>query len=195
MRRRFLALGAVAAILITGCSSGRHHATGPTTSTAVAASPNPDVIPAVITPAYVDAVFRVLNHINGNAVRTLVKQKSLTPVVKADLKAVYGGALYPVELEVFQAGLVQNASNLRIPPGDRVTSVVSLITATPSCIFVQTVSSLAAVEIRPTKAAASEYWELQPKSPTDDPEHLNPTPWILTYNRDFQTPTTMQGLC
>lgn len=195
MRRRFLALGAVAVLLVSGCSSGGHHASGPTTSSAVVATPNPDVIPAVITPAYVNAVFRVLNHINGDAVRALISERSVSPVVTADLRAIYGASLYSVEVKVFQTGLVQDTSNLRTPPGDRVTTVVSLLTSSPSCIFAETTSSLAAVEVHPTQSAASEFWELQPKSPSDDPSHLNPTPWVLTYNQDFQRPTRLQSLC
>lgn len=194
MRRRYLAIGAVLVSVFAGCSSG-HHAAAPPTTTTAAASPNPDVVPAVITPAYVDAVFRVLNHINGNAVRALVGAGKMTPTVTSELKAVYGPPLYDVEAEVFQAGLSQDTSNLRRPPGDRVTRVLALITATPSCIFVRTATDLSAVEIHPTGTAASEYWEFQPKKPGDDPTGINPTPWLLTYNADYQTATSVPSTC
>ena len=193
MRRRVAFAVAVAAVL-TSCSSG-HHAAAPTTSTAQAASPNPDVVPAVITPAYVDAVFRVLNHVNGDAVRATVAAKGITPGVMARLRAIYGGPLYEVEVRVYEEALAQGLTNLRNPPGDRVTSVLSLLQASRSCIFVRTVSSLAAVEEQPTASPASEYWKIQPKDSTDDPQNLNPTPWAMTYNQDYETPTTVPDQC
>src|SRR5581483_4828845 len=97
MRRRFLALAMV--MLAAGaCSGSGHHSAGPTTTGQTVAAPNPDVIPPVITPAYVNAVFVVLNHINGNAVRSLVAAGKVTDQVTDDLRAIYSPNLYPVEL-------------------------------------------------------------------------------------------------
>lgn len=196
MRRRFLALAAVVGIL-AGCSGSGHHSGTPPTSASrqTAASPNPDVIPPEITPAYVNAVFDVLNHINGNAVRALLAAGSVTPTVQQDLRAIYSPPLYSVELNVFQNGLTQGRSNLRRPVGDRRTTVSRLLAAVPSCIFVETTSDLSAVELRPTAHAASEYWELQRKAASQDPQGLNPTPWSLSYNQDYSSPTSVPDPC
>ena len=194
MKRRVRGLSAVVGsiVLMTACSSGQH-ISAPTTTTSTA--PNPDVIPAVITPAYVDAVFKELNHVNGDAVRSVLSNGSVAPAVSAKIRAVYGDPLYAIELRVFTAGLSQNTSNLRRPPGDRVTSVDSLISASQTCIFVRTTSDLSAVELRPTGIATDEYWVLRPKLARNDPEQLNPTLWSLTYNQDFQTPTSVPNQC
>lgn len=194
MRRRYLAIGAALISLLAGCSSG-HHAATPSTTSTTSSSPNPDVVPADITPAYVDAVFAVLNHINGDAVRSLLTAGRLTSSVTADLGAIYGPPLYSVEAKVFQAGLSQNTSNLRRPPGDRLTRVLSVITANPSCIFVKTASDLSSVELHPTVTPASEYWELQTKAQGEDPSHINPTPWVLTFNADYRTSTDLPSTC
>jgi hypothetical protein len=198
MRRRTLALAVVVALLLPACSSGHSSAAPPSTTTTTAttaAAPNPDVIPAVITPAYVNAVFRVLNHVNGNAVRTSLHSKAMSPEVVADLRAIYGGPLYPIEVQVFQQGMTQDLSNLRNPPGDRETRVLHVISASKTCIFVQAVSNLAAVEVHPTASVAAEFWRLQSKASTELANQLNPTPWILTYNQDFSSPESVANQC
>src|ERR1700757_4349359 len=105
MRRRHLALGLTAALFVAACSSGSHQASPSTTPPAPSTSaagqttvPNPDVIPPVITVAYVNAVFKALNHINGDAVRSLVASRQVTPTVETYLRAIYNDPLYTEEL-------------------------------------------------------------------------------------------------
>ena len=211
MRREALVLGA-AMLLCAGCSSaGRASATSatspavtpatpavttlPATTTSLPGGINPDVIPSVITIPYVDAVFRVLNHINGNAARLLIDSGTISTTVVADLKSIYGPLLLPVELRVFDAGLKQDTSNLRHPMGNRVTLVNRIISSSASCIFVESVTDLSAVEVRPTAQASSEYWELTLKQKSQDPEAINPTPWVAAYNVDYLVPTKIKSLC
>ena len=203
MRRRIWALGVVVLLVLVGaCSSGGHRpdpstsssVAAPTTSTAPVA-PNPYVVPPVITPAYVDAVFKVLNHINGNAVRALVASGAMTPEVYSELQAIYSDPLYPVEVRVFEAGLTESRSNLKPTLGDRQTTVLKVLAETPTCIGVSTRTSLQEVEIHPTAVAAAEYWSLRRKTNIDDPARLNPTPWVLNFNQDFQVPTPPPTLC
>lgn len=195
MRRRFLALGAVTAILVSGCSSARHHATGPTTTTAVAASPDPDVIPAVITPAYVDSVFRVLNHVYGDATRNLVSGKAVTPDVAADLRSIFADPLYGQQISEAQQSLQGPISNVRADPSDAVTAVDRLLFASSDCILVQTTTTLAGVLIRPTPAPVAEYYELGRKQPGLDPGGRNPTPWVITFNADYLKPSPPPTRC
>ena len=186
-------LAAVAILaLVPACSSGSRKGSQPPPT---APGPNPDVIPAVITPAYVDAVFKVLNHINGNAVRELVASRRLSPSVTSALQAIYADPLYEVELRVFEQGLATGLANVRIHPGDRTTRVARLISWTGTCIFVQTSSNLSAVEVKPGPLAASEYWKLGLKTASEDPNHLNPTPWVLEDNQDYMVPTTVANPC
>jgi hypothetical protein len=191
-RLRTIVMGLVA--VAAGCSS--HHAATPASTTTslppptappapTTTAPNPDVIPPVITASYVDSVFAVLNHIDGNAARSLVASHQLTPEALADLRAIYNDPLYRVEVLVAEQGLA-DLSNVKVPPGDRVTIVNTIKSATRSCIFVETTSSLAAVELHPTGRAVAEYWELQPKQPGEDPGNLNPTPWALSFNQDYE---------
>jgi hypothetical protein len=202
MRRRLLALGGAVMLAVAACSSGSHRSSPPTTvpvtstsAVPVAGGPNPDVVPPVITVAYVNAVFAALNHINGNAARLLVDDGQFTNNVRSILRAIYNDPLYEVEVRVFEQSLTNQLSNVRRPPGDRVTVVMHLLTASPKCIFVSTHSDLSAVQVTPTRAAASEYWELQPKQPGADPTRVNPTPWALSFNQAFITPTRIPTKC
>lgn len=193
MRLRILALSVAVAVAGASCSSAHHDAVPPTTLQP--AAPNPDVIPAVITPAYVNAVFVVLNHIQGNATRTLVSANAVTSLVIADLRALYNDPLYAREVEIAGQTLQGGLANFQRPPGDIVTTVVDLQFASSSCIFVETSSQFRQVVIRPEQSAAAEYWRLSPKEPAADPHHFNPTPWALSFNATYLKATTIPNQC
>jgi hypothetical protein len=202
MRRRVLVLGSATALIMAACSAGSHRASPSTLSpppvtTAVTqpASPNPDAIPAVITPAYVDAVFKVLNHINGNAIRALVASRQVTPTVKTYLRAIYNDPLYAQELQIARESIAGNLSNVRMPPGDLTTTVKRLLRNSPDCLFAETQSDFSRVLINPDPPARAEYFSLTPKQAGADPDHWNPTPWGLGFNADYKTPTTIPPQC
>jgi hypothetical protein len=180
------------AVIGTACSGGSGHAS-PTTSTTL--GPNPDVVPQVITPDYVNAVFKVLNHLDGDVTRSLVADKTITPQDYAILRAIYNDPLYAEEVKIAQQSLQQDTSNVRKPAGDIRTVVVRLIDYSPNCVFAQTQSTYEEVLIHPTPPAQSEYWSLKPKQAGTDPEHLNPTPWSLSFNASYTTPTTIPDQC
>ena len=193
MRRRFAVLAVVSLSMAAACSSGHHPVAQPTTTTAP--DPNPYVVPAVITPAYVNAVFKVLEHVDGNASRTLIAAKAVSPTVLADIRAIYADPLYADEVNIAEESLKGDLKNIRRPPGDVAMSVVRLISASPSCIFVEAASDYSAVVYRSPTPPASEYWGLRLKQRGDDPGHLNPTPWAFSFNRTFGAPTSIPDQC
>lgn len=197
MRRRLLVLAAALPVLLVGCSGTNHHSSDPTTSLGgrTAGAPNPDVVPAVITPAYVNAVFAVLNHINGNAVRAALAANAITPAVSNDLRAIFGDPLYSEELKIVDETLAGETTNFRKPPGDIKTTVKSLISASRGCVFVATTSDFSSVVQRPGPLAGAEYWVLRPKPTGIDPLHLNPTPWAMSFNATYATPTSIPDQC
>lgn len=212
MRNRGLirVTGVLLLVLFLAACSGKSHDAAPTTSApppppstaaTVQATPpttalvNPDVIPPVITAAYVNAVFAVLNHINGDAVRALVASKRVTPTVTLYLRAAYNDPLYAEELRIAQQSLVENLSNVRSPPGDILTTVERLISATPTCIFAETRSDFSNVVRVSATPAASEYFSLSLKQLRNDPGRVNRTPWEFSFNADYQTPRTIPSQC
>jgi hypothetical protein len=204
----FCILVALLALVLAACS-GKSHDAAPTTSTppppTTAATtqaslpdnttPNPDVIPPVITVAYVNAVFAVLNHLNGDAVRALVASRQVTPTVKLYLRAAYNDPLYAEEVKIAQQSIDGDLSNVRQPPGDIVTTVERLVSASPTCIFAETRSEFSQVLVRPGSPAAAEYFSLTPKHEANDPRDLNSTPWGFTFNADYQAPTAIPSQC
>ena len=192
MRRRIWTLGmAVMLSTLAACSGGGHKAAQPPP----APGPNPDVIPAVITPAYVNAVFRVLNHIDGNVSRSLVTNKTMTSSDSAMLRSIYGDPLYQQEVQIAVQSVSQGFSNVRIPPGDITTTVVKLIDASPGCVFAETSSDFSKVLKHAGTPAASEYYRLSPKDPSTDPHRINPTPWTWTFNADYPSSTNVPDQC
>lgn len=211
MRNKGLTRVTAVALLLTflaACSGKSHDAASttsvppptPTTAATVQATPpttapNPDVIPPVITVAYVNAVFAVLNHINGDAVRALVAANQVTSTVRLYLRAVYNDPLYAEEVKIAQQSIDGSLSNVRQPPGDRTTRTNKLIAATKSCVFIETSTDLSRVLVHPTAEAASEYYTLTAKQPRVDPQHLNPTPWAISFNATYVVPTTIPNQC
>jgi hypothetical protein len=196
-------------LFLAACSGRSHDAASttsappqpPTTSATVQVTPpttalvNPDVIPPVITAAYVNAVFAVLNHINGDAVRALVASKQVTPTVRLYLRAAYNDPLYAEEITIAQQSIDGNLSNVRSPPGDILTRVERLISATPTCIFAETQSDFSNVVRGSAPPAASEYFSLSLKELANDPHRVNRTPWEFSFNADYQTPKSIPSQC
>jgi hypothetical protein len=202
MRRKLLALGAAAAIVMAACSSGSNRASPSTTSPAPSTAPvgqttvaNPGVIPSVITVAYVNAVLIALNHIYGNATRTLRSSHAITPEVMRDLRSIFNDPLYDQQIQAAKISLQGAIDNVRPNAGDGTTVVTHLISASPACIFVETSTDLSRVLVHPTPRAASEYYELAPKDSQNNTSTLNPTPWAFAYNSAFLTPTNVKDPC
>lgn len=197
MRRLVLALVAVV-VVGAACSSPSHRADPPTTGapvTTVPAGPNPDIVPTVITPAYVDAVFAVLDHIRGDATRQLYAARAVTAQAVGDLRAIYADPLYAKEVQLATDSLNGDLSNVISPPGDVRTTVKKLVYASPSCVFVETATDYSKVLVKPDAPPASVYWDLRPKRGADDPHGLNPTPWQIGFNAVFKTTTSIPDQC
>lgn len=193
MRRMLAVLGTLVVLVAApACSSGG----GDAHPIGKVPGPNPDVIPAVITPAYVDAVFRVLNHINGSAARLISSERQLTAPAKAELRAIFADPLYEEQLNAAQQSIAQGViENVNPTGGDAQTKVVRLMSASSRCIFVQTSTDLTSLLKTPTPKPASEYYELSPKQSRDDPTKINPTPWAISFNAAFPTATSIPSRC
>jgi len=180
------------ALVGSACSGGSGHAS-PTTSAAL--GPNPDVVPLVITADYVNAVFKVLNHLDGDVTRSLVADRKVTPQDGAILRAIYNDPLYQEEVKIAGETLRSDMSVFRRPPGDRITTVENLVDTSPQCIFVATHSDYSQVAFHPTSSAISEFWMLTPKQAGADPNDTNPTPWALGFNASYKTLTSIPDQC
>ncbi len=211
MRREALVLGA-AMLLCAGCSSaGRASATSATSPAVTPATPavttlpaetttpgtgiNPDVIPSVITIPYVDAVFKVLEHLDGDVSRSLLAAGRLTPTATSYLRSIFNDPLYAKEISIAQQGIAGSTSNVRRPPGDVVLKVVDLISASPTCIFASTSADYSAVLIKPETPPASAYIGLDLKQVGTNNGSVNPTPWAIFFNAVFVQEAVVPNQC
>jgi hypothetical protein len=119
----------------------------------------------------------------------------VTSEVQSDLRAIFNDPLYAEETKIAGQTLQEDRSRFRQPVGDIQTVVLQLIDRAPTCIFVETRSTFDSVVQHPTPPVGSEYWRLSPKQAGADPQAINPTPWSLSFNANYKTPTTIPDQC
>jgi hypothetical protein len=176
MRLKIWALGGALLLAVAGCGgTGKAGAGGSPTTVA-------DPVPAVITVSYINHVLAQLNVVYSDALRISLTTKQITPQVKTDLRAIYADPLYQEEINGFELQLKHYPSDLRPHIGNRITTVVKLISASPKCIFITTQENFSQIVAHPGRGFGSEYYSLVRKASKDDPDHLNRTPWQFGYN-------------
>jgi hypothetical protein len=222
MRRTLLALGGVVMILATACgSSGHRTASDPTAATAPLPSPTtstttvvpiptstattnvpsttttvPDtrIVPRTITVAYVDAVLAKLNHVYGDATRSVVAAKKLTVPAIEDISAIYSVELGANEQLLFARSIATGQSSFRRVPGDPVTKVRKLIFASRSCIYARVRTDSDPALKHPVKPAADEFMGLR-RVPFGQGQGRNQTTWILFFDGETRTPSNIPNQC
>src|SRR5579875_2907419 len=194
MRRKVWALGGALLLAVAGC--GGHAGAGAGGSGGGSGGPGGvDPVPAVITVNYVNRVLAQLNVIYSDALRISLTTKQITPQVKTDLRAIYANPLYQEELAGFKLQLEHYPTDLRKHIGNRITTVVRLISASPTCIFIATQENFAEILTHPGENFGSEYYSLIRKAPNNDPLHLNRTPWQFGFNFASIKPHEVPNQC
>ena len=169
---------------LAACSGGGHKAAQPLP----APGPNPDVIPAVITPAYVNAVFRVLNHIYGNALREEVTTRQVDGTVLHDLEAIYSEPQLAVEESIFQQALNGSLNYVVTSPGDRVFTTKALQSAGPRCIQAQELADYSTVDR--SRGSNQSLIVVLARTPQNQGSSRNPTPWSISYEKTEEPAST-----
>lgn len=141
----------------------------PTTTTT-----DPYAVPAVIDAAYVNRVLASLDALTGEAFRLYIRDRRITPEISDRLRAAYGsGEIYDLTVRSFEK---EKDTRLSAPPGNPVSTVTRLITASPNCVYAQV-----ARDYRPVGGTIQDLklWVgLRPPAAFQDPLRYNPTPWI-----------------
>ncbi len=222
MRRTLLVIGAATVLLAGACGSPGHRSTAPTvataplpsstttsttlapttpsdpTSTAPATTtttvPDTTTVPRRITVAYVDAVLARLNHLYGDAVRSTVAAHRLTEFGRKDLQAIYSPRLAAEEDKIFLAAVSAGLTNLRRHPGDRVTRVLKLISASETCIYAKVDTTFGATDIHQVKLPADEFIGLKQEPARHSPE-INRTAWVFFFDLTNYSRTNVPDQC
>jgi len=177
----------VAGLLSTACwgGAGRTDPPGPTVPTeAPATSPTsvPDVatVPAVIDEAYLNEVLRVLNRVDGDAMRLIVQEEDLVPPAVERLAAIYHEDEFNNQLQAWGRQLQEGLETFKSPPGDKINSVVRIVTDRRDCIYMETME-----DYRPVSTAAQApitmFVALQPKAAAADEQDFNSTAWMISF--------------
>jgi hypothetical protein len=132
--------------------------------------------------ASVNKVLAGLDGVVGDVERMLVKDKRITTDATDRLRAVYTGHELLNQIDAFRADVANGLVGYKNPPGNRVTTVSELITASPICIFAQVARDYSPATEGLAARPATMYVVLVTKDDSDDPKHLNPTGWALLYD-------------
>lgn len=192
MRRTAAALALLVVVLLTACSGGRSKgaaAAGPTTT----GPPATDTSAADI--ASVNHILAGLDGVMGDLQRILAKERQITPDVTDRLRAIYAGPELLNQIDAFKADVASGLLGYKAVPGNRVTTVSRLITATPICMFAEVQRDYSPVAVGLSSKPTTLYVVLINKEDGDDPKHLNPTPWTMIYDGVEANGSQPEDLC
>lgn len=169
----------LAVALLGGCSGGRDDDTLPppaSTSTSVAYS-----VPEVIDVAYVEKVMAALDHVYGDAIRILARERTITEDFLDRLAAIYTPSEFALVQDVWVKDVALGLQGLRTDPGDPTTQVDELLRSDKDCIVGKVTRSFVATRERVEPSPHQRFIGLIPK-PEKPSGDLNPTPWVLSFD-------------
>ncbi len=186
MRRTLALLSAL--LLAGGCSDGGEQpppaatlpSEVPTSSTEPA--PDPAVIPddpAEIDEQYVQAVVDELFAVDAKATEIFVTTRTLDERAIDYLEAIYTEEEAERQVDIWFHALAQRADELL--PGRLGIDVQRVIDVAPDCVYTEVEADFSETTTRDVEPRIV-YLGLTPKVPSDDPEGLNPSAWVLFMN-------------
>jgi hypothetical protein len=178
-----LALAASAACSPSGADRSGPTATVATEAPATTTTTDPYAVPAVIDEAYVNRVLAGLDATRGDATRSIVASRTIPRDAYDRLRAMYGSDQWlQLRLDSLQSDMRRNFAGYAAEPGNQVSTVVKLLTATAPCIFAQVRRDYSAVGPGATASSDRNWVGLRPLDPSRDPAGHNPTSWALVYD-------------
>lgn len=188
---RLARLTLVAALLLGACNGGDgddDDTLPPPVSTTVDYS-----VPEVIDVAYVEKVMEALDHVYGDAIRILAREREITKDFLEHLAAIYTPSEFELVQDVWVKDVASGLEGLLPTPGDPVTTVVRMVRADSDCIVSAVTRSFAATREQTDPPSQQRFIALIPKPDTQPNDSLNPTPLVLSfdgYKADGSEPTT-----
>ena len=168
----------LAVALLGGCSGGRDDDTLPppaTSSTTVDYS-----VPDVIDVAYVEKVMAALDHVYGDAIRILAKERQITKEFLEHLAAIYTPSEFELTQDVWVKDLASGLQGLRAQPGDPKTTIAEVLRAETECVVAKVERSFEETREHADATTPQRFLALVPRTQTG--RALNPTPWLISYD-------------
>ena len=180
-------LAALALVASAACSNGGAEKGSAGANPTVATDPppttttNPYAVPAVIDVAYVNRVLAGLDAAMGDVTRLLIRTKTFPPEAYDRLKALYGdNSWLQSKLDAFQHDLERGFVNYRPTPGNKISTVERIITASRDCIFAEVRRDYTAVTATPPPSNP-QWVALKPLDRLRDSGAYNTTGWAFVY--------------
>jgi hypothetical protein len=142
---------------------------------------NPYAVPTVIDEAYVNRVLAGLDAVMGDVTRLVLQTKTIPREAYDRMRSLYGDDdRLQLAIDTFQSDLRRNLAGYRDDPGNKVTTVTSLLTVLPTCVFARVVRDYSAVGVNP-RANDIQWIAITPLDPARDPHNYNTTSWAYKY--------------
>ena len=197
--RHTRAIGLALALFLAACNGGSGSSadeTLPPADTTSSSTTSPSTtsttisyaIPATIDAAYVEKVMKALDHVYGDAIRVMARDRSLNEAFLKPLVAIYSPRQFRLVQDLWVRDLREGLKGLLAVPGDPTTRVQRVLRADANCVLVAVERDFGPTHDRPDEASPQEYIGLIPKSPGLDPTSLNPTPWIISFDGYISEP-------
>lgn len=184
--RPIVAIPVIGALLWAGCwgGAGGKDPVGPTVPTeapapSTTAPPDVSTVPAVIDEAYLNAVLKELNRVDGDAMRMIVQAEDLVRPALDRLAAIYYEEELNSQLRTWARELQEGLKTFRSPPGDKVNTVVRIISKRADCVYLETTEDYRAVSTA-AGAPLTMFVALQPKISAADKQGFNRTAWMIS---------------
>jgi hypothetical protein len=153
-------------------------APAPTTATTAVSY----AVPAQIDAAYVGRVMQALDHVYGDAIRIMARDRAVDEPFLKHLLALYTDRFFRLAQDAWVKESAMGLGTLAPQPGDPVTTVTHLLRAEPTCVVAEAVRDFGPIRTTPPEQPPHRYIALVPSAADRDPGHLNPTPWVMTYD-------------
>ncbi|MDQ6910597.1 MAG: hypothetical protein M3Z84_07430 [Actinomycetota bacterium] len=167
-------------------------ATVPTTARPTTTT-DPYAVPAVIDVAYVNRVLGALDAAVGDITRMVIAERDISPAVQKQLRALYVGEYFDLAVKSYRQDIDRNFPGALPSPGNQVTAVSSLISATSACIFIEASRDFSGVSATPDTSLAKVWVALKHSAPADS--SLNKTGWVYAYDGFTQDRTQPRDPC
>lgn len=175
----------VAALVLGACNGGDGGGADgtlpPPTETTVTTVPD-YTVPAVIDVAYVEKVMAALDHVYGDAIRTLARERKITQDFLDRLAAIYGDRFFGLAQDAWVKDVARDLRDLHAAPGDPSTDVTSILRGEVACVVAAVTRDYSRTRSAPASSSSQHYIALVPSPDRRDPRNLNPTPWIMAYD-------------
>ncbi|HZT67126.1 MAG TPA: hypothetical protein VFA11_15160 [Acidimicrobiales bacterium] len=137
-------------------------------------------MPAKITPAYVQRVLNALETVNGESLRLILSQHAFPAGAAVLLRAINTPDEFQRQTGLWGQEIAQGLKNYKANPGVVHDQLARELSANPQCIFTQVNRDFSAVAVTSPPPHIT-FIELRSKDPSQDPEHVNPTPWVFAF--------------